>query len=344
MRANSPMSSCAALAFCAALTFCAAPGCSPAYDPCFQPASLISDLRILAVRADPPEVVFEPGAPPPAVRVQTLVVHPDPLYPSFVLNARLCVPPQPQAACPDQTPIIASRQGSQKIPPVLSIQVSEALLAASLAADPLHGYAGVRVQLDLEVPGETVSAKATKQLIFSPRAPGLQPNHALEVNGVTLLIPQASPQTLVPKQAIGLNVGTSIGLLPVIGPGDGALAAAEEYDITDLSGRTVHLRERISYSFFTTPHLQYGAAGQPVAGADQGVEPEPGAPAPPAGVTQMVPLSESMGRFWVVARDGRGAVAWSVFTFMNTDLRVCGNPVQEGGPTNHCSNLETTCG
>ncbi len=319
-------------------------GCTTYYDPCFQPASLINDLRILAVRADPPEALYDPGQPPPLVLVQTLVVHPDPLYPPFILNARLCVPTQPEGPCPAGTPLFASREGSQQAPPILSIQVSQEMLKAALAADPLQGYGGVRVQLDLEVPTESSSATATKLLLFSPRIPGVEPNHALELNGVTLLIPQTAPQTLVPQESVSLDVGTNIGLLPVIGPGAGAEAAAEEYVTTDLSGKTVRLRERISYSFFTTPHLQYGLAGKPVAGADQGVEPDLGVSPPSNGLTQMVALSASMGRFWVVARDGRGAVAWSVFGFVNTDLRTCANPVLEQGPTNHCSNLELTCG
>jgi hypothetical protein len=38
----------------ASIGFAALAACSSYYDPCFAPASLVTDLRVLAVRADPP--------------------------------------------------------------------------------------------------------------------------------------------------------------------------------------------------------------------------------------------------------------------------------------------------
>ena len=318
--------------------------CSTYYDPCFPTESLVSDLRILAVRADPPEALYDPGQDPPPVNVQALVVHPDPLYPRFEVRARLCVPPAVAGPCPDGTPIVRRGFGRQDQPPVLKIQVARTLLEAARAADTLKGYGGVRVQLDLEVPSSTTSVFATKILLFSPRTPDAQPNHGLELTALTVLVPDSFAQELQPGGGVSLEVGTNVGLVPRIGPGPGGTEAAEEYVTTDLSGATVHLRERISYSFFTTPHLQYGPAGNPKAGADQADEPAPGATAPPHGLTQMVALSQNNGRFWVVARDGRGGVAWGMFSFVSVDNRTCVNPVDEGGVTNHCANLEISCG
>jgi hypothetical protein len=67
--------------------------------------------------------------------------------------------------------------------------------------------------------------------------------------------------------------------------------ALEEYDASDFSGRVVHLRERILYSFYATPglfigRLQHGITGLAVYygnGNDfEAEEHDPGFPDPPA--------------------------------------------------------------
>jgi hypothetical protein len=102
------------------------------------------------------------------------------------------------------------------------------------------------------------------------------------------------------------------GLRPVLEPG-----SLEEYDTVDFSGRAVHVRERIRYSFYATSglfvgRLQHSTTGLAVYygnGNDfEADEPDPDAPDPPSGLIPLTAMQD--GVLWVVARDSRGATAW----------------------------------
>ena len=323
-----------------------ASGCVSYYDPCFVPQSIVSDLRILAVRADPPEVVFEPGGAIPPVQVRALVASREG-RPAARLQGSLCAP-NPDGSCAGPS-VEAGGASGVRGDISFTVVATPALLAQATSSDPLRGYGGIRLQLTLTATGDGSTATAQKLLLYSPARPGYTPNHGLEVSSVDLTYQGKLVSNSATVSAFDLRVGESYGLRPLLAPGDGALDAAEEYDVADLSGKLVHLREHITYSFYTTPHLIYGnvrtlagnVVGTYVADEDTASEPEPGAAVPANGLVHLTPLRETNGIVYVVARDGRGAVAWRATEFSAPDRRCCSGGCPPYGKG--CAFLEFNC-
>lgn len=318
-------------------------GCASSYDPCFLPPSLVSDLRILGVRADPPEVVYDAQSfSSGVVVVSALLARPQKGASRVEVRLRACVP-QASGRCPAEQPWELSSLGDDDNPAEFALQIQPALVQAALAADPLHGYGGVRVQLEVQgFTSDGPGPQASKLLLMSPAAPGHVPNHSFEVTGLAFV--NAGLVRHAPTGAeVTLDVGGSVGLRPLLAPTPGVGQPDEEYDVVDLLGRTQHLRERISYSFYVTPHAQFGAVGHPQAGQDVADEPGPGEAQPPAGLVQLSPLGETVGRVWVVARDGRGGEAWSWAQLTLQDPRDC-VLIAGGEPVHYkCGDLEIGC-
>lgn len=319
-------------------------GCDTYYDPCFDVPSLVKDLRILAVRTDPPEVLYDPGtfASSPFI-VRPLAVHSDSLYKPIEVLARTCAPTTSQK-CADSVPFAGNALAARDTDPELILTVSPEVLRASLAADPLAGYGGLRVQLEIVARGpDGAVARAAKTLVFSPDLPGTVPNHGLEIRGFTLFR-GVKPQAVRPGFELDLDVAQSVTLRPLLAAGPGGERPDEDYDVVDLKGRRVRLRERISYTFFTTLHAQYGELLKHNHGADVADEPGPDQPQPPQGLVRLSATGEGPGRTWLVARDGRGAEAFSFLDFFMTDKRQCLNDLPNGTTvTSHCQQLEQVC-
>ena len=289
------------------------PCCTAQFDPCFTPVQHVKDLRVLGVRADPPEVLFDPaGDLPPPVLLRALVIDPgqtDDLAVSGVLCAptddHLCPPGsmaiQPGVGRPGDIGLVA--------------QASRELLDAARDADPLKGFGGIRLQLELRVRASFGrKASASKLLVYSPQAPGYVPNHGLEIDALAVTRSGEPSGFVTQSGGLSLLVGTYVGLTPLLSPGRGGSQAQEEYDVVDLSGRRVHLVEHVSYSFFSTLHARFKA---------DTVE-EPPASATPAadGLAQFRATFQSSGKLYVVARDGRGAEAWLYSDWDAVDQRV----------------------
>jgi hypothetical protein len=303
----------------AALLLCATAACTSFYDPCFLPASLVTDLRVLAVSADPPEVLYDPVTfAAPAVRVRALAVDPGSPDDTTQVSVRACVPTS-DARCPDTQPWDATKTGTDTAPAEIPLQISPEQIRAALAADPLAGYGGVRIQVEVQARTDRASTTASKLLVFNPAAPGYEPNHGFLVTGLATADGAAYPDGF----ALTLPVAETVGLRPLLAPAPGMSEAAETYEVTDLAGHKVLLRERISYSFFTLAHAQYGPLGHPVAGSDVADEPGPGDPQPEGGLVRLTALSAAIGRIWVVARDGRGAEEWASIPVLMPDNRGC---------------------
>jgi hypothetical protein len=316
----------APFALCAMLL---AGGCTTYYDPCFAPQGQVKDLRVLGIRADPPEATADLGSGTVAqVTVSVLLGNPAEGIAPIPMTASLC-PPTDDHRCPEGSLVVARLAAY----PTASFAVDAPadLLRAALAADPLRGYGGIHVQLDLAVaPGLGVAVShASKLLIYSPPDPGHVPNHGLEIPALRILRDGLAVQQLKPGDSFDLNVGDSAGLRPVIAPGPGGTEAAELYTVVDLSGRTVTQREQITYSFYVTPHSVFGQLFNGVsipnfarnAQADVADEPAPGTPDPPNGLVRLTSVGRSVGRLWVVARDGRAGEAWISVILVSEDLR-----------------------
>jgi hypothetical protein len=288
----------------------------------------VLDPRILAVRADPPEALFDWDRPPPSVHVAVLIAPP--LYGDNIVLTGMVCPPTADGRCPP---------GSQEIPQTegpgetlqLEVQPDTGLLAASRDQDPLHGFGGIRVQLDLAMSTDSGhTGSATKLLVYSPAVPGYVPNHSFEVSGVELWWNGAAVGTYATGSDAQLVIPNKYGVTPLLTPGPGATEAAEEYFTTDYNGNRVVLHEHITYSFFTAAHGQFNL--------DAAVEPPLGTPVDPNGLVLFRPTSPAHSHIYVVARDGRGGEAWGSFDFdaldphvsiTQTQVAICGVPTDE---------------
>jgi hypothetical protein len=304
--------------------------CVPGYDACFVPASIVSEVRVLAVRADPPEALFDlsTGAVE-SVHVRALVAGHD-RETRLQLRARLCAP-NPANSCPDGTPVLVGPLTDKNVTEAsLAVAVPASLIALARDQDPLKGYGGVRVLLELEAQADLDHAVATKTLLFSPRATTPKPNRGLELEAVELLREGVLDQHLTIGDTATLFVPISYGVRPRLAPQLDGSPALEEYDTVDLSGQAVHLREQATYSFYTEPQLIFGdlrvVAGNPGGsyseGSDEATEPE-GQPEPARGLVRITPLEAADAHLWVVVRDSRGAVAGLALRARSIDDRVC---------------------
>ena len=286
--------------------------CETQYDPCFGTAQKVKDLRVLAVRSDPPEIVFDPAAALlPEVRVSLLVADPQ-TTDELTITGALC-PQAEDKRCGEGAVAIAAliaKPGAVSFP----VRVPRPLLDAALAADPLRGYGGIRVQLDLQIQGSfRRSERATKLLLFTPASPGYVPNHGFEILGLGVTLRGRPAGFVTPKDVLPVAVADLVGLRPILVADPASPTPAEEYDVVDLSGRAAHLREHLSYSLYSTAHGRFLSDT-----AD-----DPGAYAVPSldGVFKFQSTLEGNGALYIVARDGRGGVAWFTSAWSAVDLR-----------------------
>lgn len=314
-----------------ALLASASAACVGGPDSCFRPPSIVDTSRILAVRVDPPEALVDLDAgESPTVRVRVLFAGHGNFARQRVAGS-LCAP-TPDLTCPAGSFEVPSGALSEPgaFEAETTFEVPSALIAAAREADPLRGYGGIRVLLDVSGFAGPRRIRAGKLLLFTPRTPAAEANKGLEIDRVSFLnggVATAEPQS---GEAVLLDVAGTYGVRPHLAPADGVTAQAEEYDIVDLAGRLVHLRERVTWSFFTTEQMIFGdlthIGNNPVAtyrpGADVADEPAPGAAEPADGLVRMTVLDEAQTWLWVVARDGRGGVAWTQVRLNSLDQRA----------------------
>ena len=132
------------LAACALL----ATACSPQFDPCLPLPGVIQDFRVLGVSADPPEAEADLGSGVvESISLRVLVADP----------AGSTILPVGFTACAaDLNGDCAATSVLRAIAPydftkAVAVVVPAALIAAAVAADPLHGFGGPHVRLDVTV-------------------------------------------------------------------------------------------------------------------------------------------------------------------------------------------------
>ena len=284
--------------------------------PTFEAPEQVTDLRVLAIQAEPPEALVDADAGTSEdVQVTALVLDPPHPQQAVQVTPALCLPsdgarctttsvelanlkrPQGEISFSLQTQIIA-----KQIPAARLV----ALLQAAVQDDKLKGLGGIRLQLMLtidDLQGPYGPQTALKTLLFSPRTPDGNPNrnHNPAVDGLSLIDLDTRQVTQSPAngESFTLFVGKQLGLRPRLAPG-----SIEEYPAIDLSGRVVRLREELSWSFYTTidGDLDRGTADEPGQGVGD----------PPYGLVRFQGAKAgASGRFWAVVRDGRGGSAWT---------------------------------
>jgi hypothetical protein len=326
----------------AALALCAA-GCVQYSDPCFVPQSKVTDTRVLAIAADPPEAAIDPatgaGAP---LTLRALVVDATGASQGWTVSWQLCVPDEDRPGCPDATTVATFDGWSDQS--TFRVSVPAPLVAQAIASDPLHGFGGIRVRAGLRVAG-AIPASASTDLVFTTPTSASPPNRAPAFAGLNAAVyPQApAPARFAVDQPLGMTVAQPEVIRPVLA--DGSL---EEYDAVDFEGAIVHLRERVRYSFYATPSLHVGHldfASSPAVGGIvvyrgdddyEADEPEPGTPDPPLGLMWVTPTLRGGGAatLWIVARDSRGGVAWQTVpvTAVEENPACQGPPPRSGCP------------
>lgn len=263
--------------------------------PDFASVSQVTDLRVLAVQAEPPDALFDANHVDD-VTVRVLAV--DPFARADVrVNARICAPTT-NLLCQDgpQLPLdTLDRPAGSSISWLL--QVPPAVIAYAQQSDDLKGLGGIRVMLSMDLDDLDPAGKvyASKLLLYSPAA-GHVPNHNPVIASLQLTDDTQPAGTLQPGDTLQLKTGVPKGLRPVLADG-----SIEEYDTVDLTGKTVHLREQPAWKFFTTSKgdLDRDSADEPLDGV-----------APPEGMTRLTALRAGAGTLWIVVRDGRGGESW----------------------------------
>lgn len=267
--------------------------------PDFQARSDVTDLRVLAVQAEPPEALYGANGVDDVV-VTVLAVDPSP-HSAFSLAFDVCAPTD-SLRC-DDGPIYFSGA----LPPQqdgtfqLRLSVPQEVLQAALQADDLKGLNGIRAQLSLTVDDGTAHGPqyASKVLVYSPRGVPT-PNHNPQMSGSLLSSDGDQIGTLMPGDALHLPADKSqIGLRPLLATG-----AREIYQVTDLTGNVITLTEQPQYAFYQTggADLDTDTAYEPLDGG-----------APPDGLARIRANTGGSGTFYVVVRDARGGESWLAF-------------------------------
>lgn len=279
--------------------------CNPDFDEIWQ----VKDLRILAIQAEPPEVLVDPEmitAVPP-VSLKPLVV--DPLAaPDALFNWQIwaCTPEEINCDLAQYQELISEGPTTWKEIETQFIPSIKLFQEAS-KADPLQGFNGLPIMIELKVSREEYSERAIKRVVYGlPTPAGKEPNHNPRISKVTL-----NDQEM--KQLVQVKLGEKVKLLPE-SPADDK----EQYLVTTFDGGTRDLTEYLSYNFYVT----HGKISNEFTG---------GKPSPlvdrktvtdlSSEWTAQLPSDTTLPQtvtFWIVVNDDRGGVGWTSWSIIVT--------------------------
>jgi len=290
----------------------------------FEDPSIVLDLRVLGVRATPPEVVVPidlndtfalAAIEIPDVEVCALVADPGASRElSFELT--LCAPTT-SGRCddPDATrvPLAADHmpdpdEAADERLACGTIAGDASLwdvLGESLRADNLAGFGGIGVQVEISIAGgDGERIVATKRVLYSPQIPESRvANENPALDAILVDGRAVEPGRCADDRVAGVRVsaGQAVELLPVEAPD-----ARESYVLPTFDGGERQFVENIVYAWFAgAGEWLLETTGGPV---------DPFGNAPPLESTWTAP--DELGRggsvdIWVVARDERGGAVWS---------------------------------
>ncbi|MFH1129986.1 MAG: hypothetical protein V1754_01540 [Pseudomonadota bacterium] len=275
-------------------------GCSTDFDPVWK----INDLRILAIRAEPPEVLVPIGTTTfPSVKIDGLVV--DPQNPDALFDWELWACTAERNGCEEATKRTRVHKAKTKLSEIqLDFILGEELYLAALKADPFKGFGGVPVIVELRIsqsPEPVVIG--IKRIVYGNSIPAAkQPNQnpkfaEIQLDGEPISAP------------VSISKCQPVELLPI--PTD---MSKENYLVATFSdpfnGRD--LEEYLSFSFFATSgQLSFAFTGGKPSSVmiNKKIEDvssewnncdELGEPPPSGNAT-----------IWIVIRDDRGGVGWT---------------------------------
>ncbi|MBR2980038.1 MAG: hypothetical protein IKC51_08915 [Myxococcaceae bacterium] len=268
-------------------------------------ASSVHDLRVLALRADPPECYL--GRDEPKFRLTALVADvEDGLLVDAPRHYRVSTCPAPEdSRCEGLDGEIVLGEGSFSGEEfAIEFAFTEAhapLLEAALRADTYLGFGGLPVLLSVKVwRGDSVEY-AAKRLVLQLPGLSIEGEPANDNPPAPRLVVDGAP--LAEGEVIEIaGRELSIDVTPE------AREAKPSYRVPTFSGGALTLNESWTYAWLTTrgayaPETTGGL--NPVSQADLSAE-----------TTLELDASDAPGDFtsWVVLRDGRGGVSWTRFS------------------------------
>jgi hypothetical protein len=297
----------------------AAAGCGSFEDP-----TIVLDLRVLAVQAQPPELVLDFDPEDPVAVVPQLDANPitvsalvaDPGASRRLAWDMVACPPTNDQRCDPEDPSTAVGSGvvadpeTSALRPTATFVVGLDVLEESVRADSLAGFGGVAVQVQLRVWPEggdpaTDAVWASKRLLYAPRVPAQRvanTNPTLDA----LLVDAEPTMPLAPARcedgAASLEVAPQedVLLLPVEPDG-----VRETYVLPTFDGGVRTITENLRYAWLATAGgWSSGASGGPIdAFGNQ----------PKLERTWTAPRAPGDVRLWLVQRDERGGLAWTEY-------------------------------
>lgn len=304
----------------------AATACTPDFDKFWQP----KDLRILAVKASPPEVLVLPsgkislsGLDPtdtkalmaalaqalpatfPTVRVTALIT--DPAAPTAQVQWELWVCSTDDNNCDEATfrEKIASGTSDQAAVAV-DFKLTRELFVKVLQKDTFRGFGGLPVYVELKVARGQQRDRALKRLVYGVYGPG----ELAKVTGIPLdplKLPNNNPSVddllfdfVTARPGWSATAGEKYTIFPVSPDHN-----KEDYVVQTFTGGTRQLEEHLTYRFFVT-------AGS-LSPSKTGGKPRPfvtDKKADDYSTSWTAPMDEDSATFWVVVSDGRGGTGW----------------------------------
>ncbi|RKI18759.1 hypothetical protein D7Y15_07285 [Corallococcus sp. AB030] len=279
-------------------------GSSACSGPDFEAQSEIRSVRVLGIKAEPPELALDPNAStlPPPVTFTALAVTPDarPVTVTYAL-CRPDVNPYGDVACP----------GDSGVPlpgGVLSLSdpAVQALLIAAFQAATGSTGGGQGGSFDFNDPAVQQVLQAGLPLFVGYEATdgsGTPEGVERGVRRITLRSTETPNQNPVMQDVLWndaplsgpLPLDAEVTFTPVLGEG-----SEESYSTAD-GLRT----EQVFYSWFAT--------GEGEVGSFRSLEPVDGKPGDPTTTYTTAKTPERI-TVWVVARDGRGGTDWTTRT------------------------------
>lgn len=258
----------------------------------FEDPSIVLDLRILAVSADPPEVVadvesLDASALDEIDPVTVCALVADPGADRELTYELTACPPTESGRCDDPSAPFVALAPSDSDPACAILYPSfqlASVIERSVRADALAGFGGIGVQVSLRVTpgGDREAAElATKRVLYSPR------------------FPEGRVANTNPAVDVELEVdgdGGAITFTPAEPDG-----VRESYLLPTLDGGVRSFTENLSYAWFATSgRWSAETTGGPVDIFGN----------TPALETTWTPGGDEAADMWVVVRDERGGTTW----------------------------------
>jgi hypothetical protein len=286
----------------------------------FETPSIVLDLRVLAIVAEPPEIVIDIDPENPEGAAPQLDANP------FTIRVLVADPGQTRrlewdmTACPENnnhrcddpdapaqnvgSGIIQAPSGNSGEQPTATFVPSLLVVSESVQADDLLGFGGIPVNVQVRIWPEGQPEQkiyAAKRIFVSPRLPAQRvANTNPVITSVNVGGETGTPlvQGSCASGAVAITVApeAELQLFPIE-----TEATREPYVLPTYNGGSRSFVENIQYNWYSTS----GEWDRESSGGDEGPSGEP-----PIDTTWTAPKAAQQVPVWVVMRDERGGQAW----------------------------------